>query len=684
MPDNHAIGVLVRQFEGNFLTDILQAAHHCANERGFRLLAFTCGPAEIVETGLASDQVDGWIVADQLDGVEKLAATGKPLLLISAASGDIPRVRPDNHGGVAMAIDHLVAQNRRRIAFFTYAVNEDFAERQDAYTAALQRHGIPYDPQLIVDLQSYEAPVAYVNATTAFDAGLQFDAAFCANDDLALGVMRALRERGRHIPQDVAVVGFDDTNAARFSVPPLSSVRQDHAAIGRVATSLMLDWIEHGKKPPRHTVSATYLVVRGSSFAGEHSAAREIADEPYDPQRWHAQLAHNLVQRMIYPLTLTEADRPEVIWPGVTTLVDALDATITGLEPPALPADLWSAALRQTRGGELMNSLVDLLHQASRKRIDAGAAATTERVTRWLLSCQRQMSFEEARAQNDRVEQESQFLYRERAVLNQLTAVARSVRQIDWLSPSYADWGALALWRNGADGLMADMIYTRRDGLQHAAAVVSPARFPALEWLSPEVRDNLDYHIKIAPIAANGRHWGYLAYAERAFISYTVTLHNRVAIIAAGLEREELFALLQQRQATLQQSYERERSLSETVRELGCPIIPLRRGVLLVPLIGTIDSTRATQVLEQVLAGISRERAERVLLDITGVPMVDTQVAAALLSVARAAELLGARMALVGIRPEIAQSIVGLGIDLQTITTHPTLAAALTWLDRRG
>jgi len=101
-------------------------------------------------------------------------------------------------------------------------------------------------------------------------------------------------------------------------------------------------------------------------------------------------------------------------------------------------------------------------------------------------------------------------------------------------------------------------------------------------------------------------------------------------------------------------------------------------------LIGTIDSTRATQVLEQVLAGISRERAERVLLDITGVPMVDTQVAAALLSVARAAELLGARMALVGIRPEIAQSIVGLGIDLQTITTHPTLAAALTWLDRRG
>lgn len=676
--------MLVRHFEGNFLTDILRAAQRCASEQGFRLLALVCGPAEIAETGLARDQVDGWLVVDQTDNIEALAADGTPVLLISAASGEIPRVRPDNRGGATLAIDHLAMQQRRRIAFFTHAVNEDFAVRQEAYRAALQRHGIPYDPELIVDLKSYEPHMAYANAKAALDAGLQFDAAFCANDDLALAVMRVLSEMGRRIPQDVAIVGFDDTNSARFSVPPLSSVRQDHAAIGRVATRLLLDWIEHGHKPPLETISATHLVVRGSSFAGAHNTLSTGADERYDAERWQMQVSSALVQRMIYPVQLSETDRPEAIWPGVTTLVAALDALIQGVEPPALPTDLWVTALNVTRGGELMNSLVDVLYEAGMQRLAAGAGAATDRVIRWLLDCQRQMSLEDARAQNTRIAREWQYLFHERSLLSQLTATARSMRQIDWLSESYADWGVLALWRNGSDELTVDMVYTRHNGIQQLAELVKPARFPALEWLSPDVRDNLDYHIKIAPIVANDRRWGYLAYAEREFVSYTETLRNRVAIIAAGLEREALLDLLQQRQATLQESYERERSLSATVRELGCPLIPLRRGVLLAPLIGTIDTARAVQILETVLTGIRREHAERVLLDITGVPLVDTQVAAALLSIARAAGLLGARLTLVGVRPEIAQSIVGLGIDLHGITTHPTLAAALEWLDRRA
>ncbi|GAB4118028.1 MAG: hypothetical protein Fur005_25920 [Roseiflexaceae bacterium] len=134
------------------------------------------------------------------------------------------------------------------------------------------------------------------------------------------------------------------------------------------------------------------------------------------------------------------------------------------------------------------------------------------------------------------------------------------------------------------------------------------------------------------------------------------------------------------RQASLQDFYERERRLSETVRVLGCPIIPLRQGVLLVPLIGAIDDARSAQILERVLEGISTEQAAWVLLDITGVPLVDTYVAAALLRTAQAASLLGANLILVGVRPEMAQSIVNLGIDLRGVRTQPTLAAALRWL----
>jgi anti-anti-sigma factor len=105
--------------------------------------------------------------------------------------------------------------------------------------------------------------------------------------------------------------------------------------------------------------------------------------------------------------------------------------------------------------------------------------------------------------------------------------------------------------------------------------------------------------------------------------------------------------------------------------------------VLLVPLVGTIDAARAAQILERVLEEVGRAQAERVLLDITGVPLVDSQVAAALVQMTRAVGLLGAKVTLVGVRPEIAQSIVGLGADLGMIETRPVLAAALPTLIKR-
>jgi rsbT co-antagonist protein RsbR len=100
------------------------------------------------------------------------------------------------------------------------------------------------------------------------------------------------------------------------------------------------------------------------------------------------------------------------------------------------------------------------------------------------------------------------------------------------------------------------------------------------------------------------------------------------------------------------------------VRELGSPVIPLLPNVLLIPLIGAIDSSRARQIVEAVLEGVSSHQATTVLLDISGVALVDTQVANSLLQAAQAARLLGAQVVPLGVRPEIAQSIVGLGLDL--------------------
>jgi len=115
----------------------------------------------------------------------------------------------------------------------------------------------------------------------------------------------------------------------------------------------------------------------------------------------------------------------------------------------------------------------------------------------------------------------------------------------------------------------------------------------------------------------------------------------------------------------------------QAMLELSTPVIQVWKGILTLPLVGPIDSFRARQVTEQLLDRITQTRAGFVILDITGVPLVDTNVANHLIKTIRAANLLGARCILVGIGPEIAQTLVRLGIDLAGIDTRATLQDGL-------
>jgi len=114
-----------------------------------------------------------------------------------------------------------------------------------------------------------------------------------------------------------------------------------------------------------------------------------------------------------------------------------------------------------------------------------------------------------------------------------------------------------------------------------------------------------------------------------------------------------------------------------TLDELSTPLIPLSDTVLLLPLLGTIDSRRATSILEALLRGVAARRAQAVILDLTGVVVVDTQVAQTLLGAAAGVRLLGASVALVGIRAEVAQTIIGLGMDFTSLEVYANLQAAL-------
>ncbi|WP_026696067.1 STAS domain-containing protein [Peribacillus kribbensis] len=121
----------------------------------------------------------------------------------------------------------------------------------------------------------------------------------------------------------------------------------------------------------------------------------------------------------------------------------------------------------------------------------------------------------------------------------------------------------------------------------------------------------------------------------------------------------------------------------ETLRELSAPVIQLFENITVMPLIGTISERRAITIMENLLNGIQRQQAAIVFLDIRGVPVVDTFVAQSIIHSSRAANLLGAECIIVGIRPEIAQTIINLGIDLSEIRTYSSLNQGLLYAVRR-
>ncbi|TKD01860.1 PAS domain-containing protein [Polyangium fumosum] len=114
-----------------------------------------------------------------------------------------------------------------------------------------------------------------------------------------------------------------------------------------------------------------------------------------------------------------------------------------------------------------------------------------------------------------------------------------------------------------------------------------------------------------------------------------------------------------------------------TLRALSTPLLPIAEGVVVMPLIGTIDARRADQVLETLLPGIAENQASIVILDVTGVPVVDEHVASVLVQAARAVELLGAEVVLTGIRPAMARTLVELGAELGHMRTRSTLQGGI-------
>jgi rsbT co-antagonist protein RsbR len=164
--------------------------------------------------------------------------------------------------------------------------------------------------------------------------------------------------------------------------------------------------------------------------------------------------------------------------------------------------------------------------------------------------------------------------------------------------------------------------------------------------------------------------------ANTALQAIQITLENQVADRTIALQRA--LDTVQEREGRLVETLTTLQMSQQVIHDLSVPVLPVSHDTLVMPLIGTLDSARMLQVQEQALSRIALTHARHLLLDITGVPVVDSHVAQGLLKVVQSSRLIGADVVVVGIRPEVAQTIVGLGLDLSGIRTYTDIQSALS------
>ncbi|MFD2082697.1 DNA-binding transcriptional regulator, LacI/PurR family [Actinopolymorpha cephalotaxi] len=231
---------------------------------------------QLVAEGFRSHLIDGMILQPWSLTASYLRnrPDRTPLVLLGERlQRSADSVAIDSRAAAAAATEHLIGLGRRRIAVIgappqTQGAKrpQESGRRQLGYTDALTRAGLPFDPALVVHQleHSPEGVAAAVDELLA-SAG-HFDALFCFNDRVALGAIRTLHSRGRRVPEDVAVVGIDDIEAARLSTPSLSTISPDKQLIARTAVDMLVERIDGLDRPARRVVAEFELVPRESTL----------------------------------------------------------------------------------------------------------------------------------------------------------------------------------------------------------------------------------------------------------------------------------------------------------------------------------------------------------------------------------------------------------------------------------
>ena len=270
------IGMLVPSLTWPWIGEVLQGAVDVVESGKFGLMLFTCTQGDESMRRFASQvnakAFDGLLVIEPegtLDYITELHAGGLPVVLIDDRESrpQFPSVATTNRAGAGQAARHLLDLGRRRPVVVTGTPGFGcVTERLEGFVEVFDKAGFPLPPEAVLEgdftISSGRAAVA-----RAIRDGVEFDSVFAHNDLSAAGALQALREAGRSVPHDVAVVGFDDVQFAALTEPPLTTVRQPLRELGATAARLLTAHLGGEPLPSEPVVIPTDFVVRGSTTA---------------------------------------------------------------------------------------------------------------------------------------------------------------------------------------------------------------------------------------------------------------------------------------------------------------------------------------------------------------------------------------------------------------------------------
>ena len=275
------IGVIIPEavttlFTDPFFPHLLSGITQACNSQGYQLMLSLfngpAGPEEMYRRVVGGGHLDSMVVAsarvdDSLTG--RLLDDAIPFVMVGRHPDDRVRyVDIDNVAAARMAVDHLARLGHRRIGIITGPLNmPGGVDRLDGYRQAMAAHRLPLDEAL-----TFEGDFSEASGTAAARRllSLQVTAIFAANDIMAVGALKVIRETGLQVPKDVALVGFDDLPIAASVQPALTTVRQPIEQMGSMAAGLLLSLLESppdGHPPAQKLILPTKLVVRESCGA---------------------------------------------------------------------------------------------------------------------------------------------------------------------------------------------------------------------------------------------------------------------------------------------------------------------------------------------------------------------------------------------------------------------------------